>query len=270
MLAKIISCHACRDGIEPPFAFSMAFQPIVDAARNAVVAYEALVRGPNGEPAAWVFAQVTEANLYAFDQCCRVRAIEIAARLGLPATGARLSINFLPRMVYSPVGCIGPTLEAADRVGFPVDRIIFEITEDERVCDFRHLLAVVVEYRRRGFQVALDDLGAGHAGLNLLADLPVDIVKLNMNLIRSLHNRYAAQSIVEAMAALSAKLGFALIAEGVETVEEYNQLRACGVHLMQGYLLARPAFEALPVAVLPGHDGHARIGPEEHPREAKA
>jgi EAL domain-containing protein (putative c-di-GMP-specific phosphodiesterase class I) len=270
MKSIAITCQACKEGIDQPFPFSMAFQPIVDVANPGIFAYEALVRGPNGESARSVLGQVTPVNRYAFDQCCRIGAIELALRLGLASTGAMLSINFMPGAVYSPATCIGHSLEAAKRFGFPSDRLIFEITETERVRDDGHLLGIVAEYRRRGLHVALDDLGAGYSGLNLLADLPVDIVKLDMKLTRNLPDRPAARAIVEAMARLSENLGFALVAEGVETVEEFNELRACGIHLMQGYLLAKPAFEALPSALLPARDGFIQIDPGVSPLKATA
>ena len=94
-------CVACKDGITRPMDFSMAFQPIVDVETGRAFAYEALVRGPHGEPAMTVLSQVNEENRYAFDQSCRVQAISVASRLGLPDTGAFLAINFLPGAVYT-------------------------------------------------------------------------------------------------------------------------------------------------------------------------
>jgi EAL domain-containing protein (putative c-di-GMP-specific phosphodiesterase class I) len=244
------SCNGCKDGIEQPFPFSMAFQPIVDVYTGKAFAYEALVRGERGESAGSILDQVTKANRYAFDQSCRVKAILLAAQLGLSDTGAQLSINFMPGAVYSPAACIQLTLATAREVGFPCDQIIFEITEEE-VVDRAHLRGIVEDYRQRGFKVALDDFGAGYSGLNLLADFPADIIKLDMNLTRNLPQRPAALAIVKLMVELARTLGSQLIAEGIETVDEYNALRRCGIHLMQGYLFAKPAFEALPRFALP-------------------
>ena len=94
-------CTACRDGMAPPMAFSMAFQPIVDVQAESVFAYEALVRGTNNESAGTILSQVNYTNRYSFDQNCRVRALTLASRLALASTGARLSINFMPGAVYS-------------------------------------------------------------------------------------------------------------------------------------------------------------------------
>jgi len=239
----------------------MAFQPIGNVRTGKIFAYEALVRGPAGESAASVLGKVTEANRYAFDQNCRVHAITLASQLGLVETGARLSINFMPGAIYSPAACIRLTLTTAERLGFPCDRLLFEITEAEEVRDRAHLAAIVAEYRRHGFHIALDDFGAGYCGLNLLADLSTEVVKLDMELTRNLHKRPAAQLIVKAMVQLGEQMGSDIIAEGIETIEEYAALCNCGIFLMQGYLFAKPAFEALPCFTLPA------MAPGQVPRQ---
>jgi EAL domain-containing protein (putative c-di-GMP-specific phosphodiesterase class I) len=189
-----------------PFSFSMAFQPIVDTNANRIYAYEALVRGIGNESASHVLAQLNDSNRYAFDQQCRLRAIELAVRLGLPASGAKLSINFMPGAVYSPAACIKLTLETARRLDFPLDRLIFEIIEAEQVEDRQHIVRITEEYRRHGFQMAIDDLGSGFSGLNLLADIKPDIVKLDMDLIRGIERRPTAFAIVQAITELCNRL----------------------------------------------------------------
>lgn len=236
-------CSQCRDLEALGFDISMAFQPIVDLEQGTIFAQEALVRGPNGESAASVFAQVDESNLYRFDQACRVKAIEMAARLGLDTF---VSINFMPNAVYRAESCIQATLIAAAEHGFPVDRIIFEITEADRVTDKAHLRNIVEYYKKRGFYTAIDDFGAGYAGLNLLAEFVPDLVKLDMELVRAIDTDRTRQSIVRHMLGLCADLGVKVIAEGIETREELEVLRDLGVKLFQGYLLARPGFQSLP------------------------
>lgn len=102
MQEAAIGCSACRQ-MPDLFPFTMAFQPVVDLQDHRIDAHEALVRGPNGEGAASVLAQLNAENLYAFDQACRIKAIELAARLKL---GCQLNINFLPNAVYEPRACI--------------------------------------------------------------------------------------------------------------------------------------------------------------------
>ncbi|PCG13401.1 EAL domain-containing protein [Sphingomonas adhaesiva] len=229
----------------------MAFQPIVDITTGSAWAYEALVRGTNGESAGEMIGRVTEQNRYAFDQQCRVAAITQAVAAGIVSTGARLSINFLPNAVYSPLACIQLTLKTAAAVGFPTERLIFEFTENEEMADTAHVATIVDTYRRMGFATALDDFGAGHAGLSLLARLQTDVVKLDMELIRNVDTSMPRRMIVEGLIAMFERMGIAVVAEGVETVAEYETLCAMGVRYMQGYLIARPALQVLPVPVVP-------------------
>lgn len=243
------SCEGCQ-GEPLGFGFTMAFQPIVDPASRRVWGHEALVRGPGGESAATVLAQVTDANRYRFDQDCRVRAIELASRL-LPDDGSLLSVNFQPNAVYRPESCIRAALQACRQFDFDPTRLMFEFTENEQVVDAPHLEDIVTCYRGLGFTVAIDDFGAGFAGLNLLADLTPDVVKIDMKLVRGIEAAPRQQAILRALVGLAAELGITLVAEGVETTAELAALRALGVPLAQGYLFARPALEALPAVNWP-------------------
>lgn len=235
-------CGGCSDGERLGFEFSFAYQPIVDLASGGIYAHEALVRGPAGEPAPTVLSQVNAANRYRFDQACRVKAIKGAVQLGLTE---RLSINFLPNAVYRPEVCIRSTLAAARAHGFPIEKIIFETIEGERVGDGAWYAKVMSEYQRIGFLTAIDDFGAGYAGLNLLSQFQPDVVKLDMDLIRGIDTHAARQIIVAATVRMCRELGILVIAEGIETAGEMEFLRSAGVSLMQGYLFARPSFQAL-------------------------
>lgn len=238
-----LSCRECANGQSLGFDITMAFQPIVDTSSSTIFAHEALVRGPNGEGAGQVFENVNDGNRYLFDQTCRVKAIELAAALNVPTL---LSINFMPNAVYRPELCIRTTLEAADTFGFPTDRIVFEITEGEKVEDIPHLRGIVEHYRSRGFLTAIDDFGAGYAGLNLLAEIHTDLVKLDMGLIRDVDSDRARRAIVRGIVQVCNELSTKVIAEGIETAEQLNAMTDLGVTLFQGYYFARPAFQALP------------------------
>ena len=237
-------CEGCRDGTKFELPFTMAFQPIVDVQSGSVFAHEALVRGPNGEGAQSVLSAVDATNRYGFDQQCRVRAINLAHKLDLAAQGACLSINFMPNAVYEPRACIRLTLAAASAVGFPLENIIFEFTEAERV-EPSHVLGILRSYRDMGFKTAIDDFGAGHAGLNLLAQFQPDIVKLDMELIHGIDTDKTKLTIVRAVTGMLADLGIKTVCEGVETIGEFRALSDLGLSLFQGYLLARPRFEGL-------------------------
>lgn len=222
---------------------AFAFQPIVDLKSGHAYAHEALVRGRNGESAASVLAQVDEANRYRFDQLCRTTAIQQAAGIGMDTF---LSINFMPNAVYQPAACIRTTFQAAEKFGFPINRIIFETVEGEDIIDRPHLLEIFRAYKSFGFQTAIDDFGAGHSGLTLLADFQPDLIKLDMALVRGIDTDLVRQRIVCGVLNICNDLGIRVIAEGIETLGERDFLSAAGISLMQGYLFAKPAFGAMP------------------------
>lgn len=239
-----MTCQGCTDGAAFGSSFTMAFQPIMDTRRGAVFAHEALVRGSDGSGAGSVLSLVDPNNRYAFDQQCRVRAIELAARLFPRDEMPHLSINFMPNAVYEPRACIRRTLETARRTDFPLDRIIFEFTEVEKL-DTAHLLNILKSYREIGFKTAIDDFGAGYSGLNLLTRFQPDIVKLDMDLIRGIDTDRVKQIVVSRTLDMLRDLGVTAVCEGVETAGELEVLRDLGVDLLQGYFIARPTFEGL-------------------------
>ncbi|MFM2067200.1 MAG: hypothetical protein RLZZ584_2109 [Pseudomonadota bacterium] len=241
-LSGVLPCTGdCTRGVSLGFPFSHAYQPIVDVRKRSIFAHEALVRGPGGESADTVLSQVTDANRYRFDQACRVHAVKIASRLNMASL---LSINFMPNAIYQPELCLRTTLAAAKTHGFAIDRIVFETVEGERISDSRWLAEILREYKRVGFLTAIDDFGAGYAGLNLLADFQPDIIKIDMGLVRHIDTQPARQVIVRGISRICEELGISVIAEGVETLAECRYLQGLGVHLLQGHLFARPMFEA--------------------------
>lgn len=240
-----MACQGCRS-VHDKFAIAMAFQPIVDTVSGEPFAYEALVRGVNGEGAAQVLSLVTPENRYAFDQQCRVAAIEGAVAAGLLKTNARLSINFLPNAVYSPAACIQLTVKTAATVGLPLDRLIFEFTEGEEMADTGHVKNIVDTYRQMGFATAIDDFGAGYAGLGLLVNFQTDFIKLDMELIRGIDVNVPRRMVVSGIVRIAESLGITVIAEGVESAGEYQTLIGLGVRHIQGFLIAHPGFRHLP------------------------
>lgn len=234
--------HCKRCDTRVPFDFTMAFQPIVDVNQRTIVYHEALVRGPQDESAGSILAQVTDELMYRFDQACRIRAIELASQLGMQEC---LSINFMPNAVYEPQACIKATLEASQRVGWPTERLNFEITETEQVQDRNHMRSIIDSYRAMGFTTSIDDFGSGYANLDLLTDLRPDTLKIDRELVMGCDTDLRRQALLRGIATLADNLGVDLVAEGVETREESRCLVALGMPVQQGFYFARPAFEAL-------------------------
>jgi EAL domain-containing protein (putative c-di-GMP-specific phosphodiesterase class I) len=236
-------CLACGNAADVASRLTMAFQPIVNLRTGGVFAHEALVRGIRGESAHDILSAVSPTERYAFDQACRVVAIRTAAKVRPPAL---LSINFLPNAVYNPEHCLQATFVAAKAAGWPLNRVIFEVTEHEEVVDHDHLVGILSAYKAHGFLTAIDDFGAGFAGMNLLADFQPDLLKLDIALVRNINADAKRQCIVRHLVALCAELRVEVIAEGVETGDECRALLDLGIPLQQGFYFARPMTAGLP------------------------
>ncbi|MBJ7277014.1 EAL domain-containing protein [Marinobacter salarius] len=241
-------CEQCACGEGLDFALTFAFQPIVDVANRSVYAYEALVRGPEGESAYDVLSKVNEKNRYAFDQICRVKAVKLAARLNMDTM---LSINFMPNAVYKAEYCIRTTLAAAQTYKFDTRKIIFELIETEELSSLDHLVDIISAYQNMGFHTAIDDFGAGYSRYNIMIASPPDLLKLDMALVRNVHQEPNKQAVVAGIITMMSQLGGRIVAEGVETEDEYRWLYDRGINLFQGYLFAKPGFECLPEPYFP-------------------
>ena len=227
---------------ESEFEFSFAFQPIVDVTSHIVFAYEALVRGLSNEPAGAVFAAIQPSRLHAYDRAARIQAVGLAASLGLN-TG--LSLNFMPRSLETLPDAISSTIDATRKAELSERKIFLEVTEGELIRDLAGFSTAINQYRASGIHLAIDDFGAGHSGLNLLADFQPDVIKIDIHLVRSIDSRGPRQAIVRAVIQACDDLGIEVIAEGVETELEYRWFKRAGVRLFQGYLFGRPEFESL-------------------------
>jgi EAL domain-containing protein (putative c-di-GMP-specific phosphodiesterase class I) len=236
---------------------TFAFQPIIDVEARAIFAYEALVRGRSGESAKSVLGHLAGEQLERFDRDARIEAVRLAASLGL-TTG--LSLNFLSRTLESLPDAITSTLAAAKAYGLSASQLILEVTEDELIADPAGFAARINAYRAQGLRLALDDFGAGYAGLNLLADFQPDIVKLDMHLVRDIDSKGPRQAIIKAILLVCRDLGLDVLAEGVETESEFRWLERRGVTLFQGYLFGKPALGRLPEAYFPTQASPEPVG----------
>jgi len=120
---------------------------------------------------------------------------------------------------------------------------MFEFTENERMEDVSHIRHIVAEYKCMGFTTALDDFGAGYAGLALLAQFQTDLIKIDMELVRGIATSPAKQAIIAGIVGMARQMGITLLGEGVETEAELLMLRSAGIKLIQGYYFAKPMVE---------------------------
>jgi diguanylate cyclase (GGDEF)-like protein len=232
--------------------FTSFFQPIVSIHNTAeIYAYEALLRGLDEEgnllPPGPMFELATEAGLLPqLDRMARLSAIRQFSQNQL--TG-QIFINFSPTALYDPVSCLRSTVEAIDQAGLSHHQVTFEVVESANPQDLAHLKTVLRYYRDSGFQIALDDLGSGYSGLNLLHQLRPDFIKLDMELIRGVHQNPYKASITGKILEIADKLNIQTVAEGIECAEELDWLRQHGATYAQGYLIAKPS--AVPVRETP-------------------
>jgi EAL domain-containing protein (putative c-di-GMP-specific phosphodiesterase class I) len=225
------------------FEFSFAFQPIVDVRNREIISFEALVRGPRGEPSASVFAQVPRYGFPRFDEICRRKAIYLASRLKIPN---QLNLNLSAPGLYEVDLNITATFHASIQSGIPVENIIFEVLETENLTDQRNLLKYLRIIQDFGFKTAIDDFGSGYSGLKLLVKYQPSYIKLDRDMISNIHQDFVKQSIFSGIRQICESLSIEIVAEGVETADEFHWLNEAGVNIFQGYYFARPAFEALP------------------------
>ncbi|MBC17436.1 MAG: diguanylate phosphodiesterase [Desulfovibrio sp.] len=228
------------------------FHPIVSADNpHDIFAYECLARASTEEGAVvnpglmFDIARQTD-MMFFLDRACRLAAIEGCVEHNIDTT---IFINFTPGTIYKPEHCLQTTIAAIEMANIAPEQIVFEVVESEEVRDIEHLLSILNYYREHGFRVALDDLGAGFSSLNLLTKLQPDFVKLDMELIRDVDNDPYKAVITENLIRMSRRLGVKTIAEGVETVGEWQWALDKGADYIQGFLFAKPSAPPEPVKV---------------------
>lgn len=222
------------------------FQPIVDANQQAIYGYEALIRGPSTSPLhspLRLFDVATQAGLLVeLDLLCRRLAIRRFAELALPGL---LFLNVMPLTIVERDFREGLTLGFIQESGLPPERVVIELTEHVPIHDYDLMRQAVAHYRDMGFQVALDDLGAGHSSLRHWAELRPDFVKLDRHFISGIDQEPAKREFLRSILDVAKSLDCQLIAEGVETAAEHLCLWELdrGLALLQGFYFARPSVQ---------------------------
>lgn len=160
----------------------------------------------------------------------------------------KVFINFVPTAIYEPALCLQTTARVLADEGLDAAQVVFEVVETEKVEDFGHLNEILNYYRAQGYSTALDDIGAGYSDVASLLQLRPDYMKVDMAVIRGIDHDPAKQELLDVFIASGKRIGLSILAEGIETPEEYRYLRSREVDLMQGYLFGKP--EEVPVTVV--------------------
>ncbi|MCK2149188.1 sensor domain-containing phosphodiesterase [Marinobacter alexandrii] len=212
----------------------MYFQPIWSVASASIAGYEALARfktEPYRTPDVW-FGEAAEVGQREILESMAIKlALDQLSRLPEPCF---LSVNASPELILS-----GEAERLINR--FAAHRIILEITEHSRIVNYSELREAAHNLRQMGVRLAIDDAGAGYATFQHVLELDVDVIKLDLTLIRDIHIDEKKQALAAALVSYARRARAKVVAEGVETQEEFNMLRELNVDKIQGYLIGKPA-----------------------------
>ncbi|WP_281889643.1 EAL domain-containing protein [Paenibacillus sp. YYML68] len=223
--------------------FTSYMQPIVHVPSQKLYGYEFLLRAASGGPQFKpyeLFKVAGETGLHSFlDRSARISAIQTSAMH--VRRGLKRFINFLPSSIYNPNYCLSHTFAAINRFSLDPNDFIFEVVETEQIDSIEHLQQIFNVYRSNGVRVALDDVGAGYATLDVLSSLQPDYVKIDRGLIDHCDESKEKQESIRDIMARARSFGALVLAEGLERPAEWEYCRQAGVDLAQGYLLGKPA-----------------------------
>ena len=218
------------DSIITDRAFKPVFQPVVHLRTREIVGFEALTRFDDGTRPDQRFMEAEGAGMSVrLETACIAEQLEAATWL---PEGTWVSLNVSPALASAIVPLVS-VLERADR------DVILEITEHVEIGDYRELVAALDLIRGRA-RLAVDDAGAGYAGLRHILELRPQFVKLDISLVRNVDTDPARQAMVAGMDHFARNAGCELIAEGIESEDELTQLIHLGITLGQGYLFGKP------------------------------
>jgi EAL domain-containing protein (putative c-di-GMP-specific phosphodiesterase class I) len=218
-----------------------AYQAIMRMPDRSVMAYEGLSRGARGsglETAGALFgAAEAHGYLVELDRLCRSRALLSSGRV---ASSARIFVNTLPTTIRDPLFRGKPLIDFLDKANVAPNRIVIEITEKLVIENYNLFRETMAYFTDLGMNFAVDDVGAGYSGLEAIARLKPAFLKIDMALVRDVHVSQVNREMCKAIISLGHGIGAAVIAEGIQTEDEFGALLEMDVDYGQGFLLARP------------------------------
>ena len=217
------------------------YEPIVEVESRTVFGYEALARGPEGSrlhsPAALFGAAEAQGLVFELDCVCRESGLRGA--VDFPA-GTKLFLNIRPTTIHDPNFQGERLIETLEQRELAPTDVVFEISEQESTRSFAAFGEMLAAYRRLGFQFALDDTGAGYAGLEELLEVEPDYIKIDRAMVSGVDQDPARQDVLSALLQLADKMGAQVIGEGLDTLEELEMLGAARDPLRAGMALRAP------------------------------
>lgn len=228
----------CQDLVGSDVHF--AFQTIVDARDCEVAAFEALVRGIHGEPAATVISRIGHDQRFTFDQACRIRALEAASRNELEGD-IHLNCSDIKPSTVNLVSQI--TLHMARRYDIEPSRIVLELSNLDSLGGGSQLIEIRDALAEAGLRTLADNFGRRNVDLRPVAILQPEQLKLDRMLTQKIHESLSQQALVRAILTLASELGIRVVAAGVELKEEFQWLQEAGIERFQGYFFAQPGLD---------------------------
>lgn len=229
-------------------AIETVFQPIISLQTGQIYGYEALTRGPINtvlhNPENLFDYALKTGKLWELENVCRANALKCAHEL--QAEG-KLFLNVNPNVMNDPKFKQGFTKEFLSHFQMDSDSIVFEITEREAINNLKDFINTIDHYKRQYYQIAIDDVGSGYSGLNIITDVRPHFIKLDMKLTRNINKDRTKQLLVRSLCEFANYSQIHIIAEGIETMEELHTLIAMGVHYGQGYYIQKPNSKLFPV-----------------------
>lgn len=233
--------------------YTLALQPIIDPLAQNIIALEALIFTPQGEITDAYFASLRDDEIYEVDLASKKVAFEMVRERDL--RGQIVSVNLLPMTLVKIPNAVDYLLHEIKINGLVPEQVVVEFTEHEVVSGIEEFTAAVRGLKSAGISVAIDNFGAGFAGLQLLAQFQPDRIKINADLIRNVHKSGPRQAIVQAIINCCQSLEIVVSALGVEKAEEWMWLESAGISHFQGDLFAKPYLQGVPAIAWPEKKG---------------
>lgn len=225
-----------------------AFQPIVDIKRMQISSLEALIVGADGSSPCEVLDKLTSSDQQTLDVDSKLTALEMFREMKWYGF---MSLNLLPMALLEYPDSVKMISQHAEYLGLNPDNVIIEITEQEAINNYPAFNELANLIRANGMRLAIDDFGAGHAGLSLLAEFQPHMLKIDRSIIFGVANHGPRQAIVGAIIYVALRLGIEVIAEGVDNEKDLKWLISAGITKIQGFYFAKPKFEGIPNVAWP-------------------
>lgn len=232
---------------DEPYRFAM--QPILDPFSCQTDSLEAILQSPDDDSPLEHLSQLSRDKIYQADLQSKKFAFALARKLGIQ--GQRLSINLLPMSLVIVPNAVNFLLGEIEANGLVPEQIVVEVTEYEVISRIEEVEAAIKQLKAAGISLAIDNFGAGYAGLSLLVQFQPDRVKIDHKLIRDVHKSGPKQAIVQAIIKCCSSLEITVIATGVEKAQEWMWLEAAGIYNFQGNLFAAPKLNGIPAVAWP-------------------